>query len=95
MTLDLGLVKGHAYGITAVTKVDLNDAKFFAKLFNYIAFYSYFCVTWKHFCYIFNIFDIISMFIFVHPIGYIQWLNLYIIQKCTKTLLMGLAASNS
>ena len=30
---DLGLVKGHAYGITAVTKVDLNDAKFFAKIF--------------------------------------------------------------
>lgn len=30
---DLGLVKGHAYGITAARKVDLNDAKFFAKLF--------------------------------------------------------------
>jgi hypothetical protein len=26
---DLGLVKGHAYGITAVKKIDLNDTKFF------------------------------------------------------------------
>ena len=32
---DLGLVKGHAYGITDVKKVDLNDAKFFAKIFRY------------------------------------------------------------
>ena len=30
---DLGLVKGHAYGITAVKKVDVNDANLLTKLF--------------------------------------------------------------
>lgn len=30
---DLGLVKGHAYGITSVKKVDLNDANLLTKIF--------------------------------------------------------------
>ena len=30
---DLGLIKGHAYGITAVKKVDINETNFLKKLF--------------------------------------------------------------
>ena len=33
---DLGLVKGHAYGITNVKKVDLNDTKLFKKIFKWV-----------------------------------------------------------